>query len=276
MTQGAHPEASAVTVVIPARFGSTRFPGKPLALLEGRPLIQHVYERVPRLPEIQRVLVATDDARIHAAVTGFGGESLLLEGEFRTGTDRVAEVARRLEAPILLNLQGDEVILQPDLLGDLIGPFLDSTAGIGTLKRRMSSPHALANPSIVKVITTVTGDALYFSRAPIPHTREAQAPGGRIRDEGHYMHLGIYIFRRDTLLRFADLPTGALEEREQLEQLRALEHGLPIRVWETTCPSLRIDTPDDLEHAKTVFRQEEVCAEAAHTQVRDTSKGVAP
>lgn len=266
----------AVTVVIPARFGSTRYPGKPLALLEDRPLIQHVYERVHRLPEIRQVLVATDDARIHEAVTGFGGDSMLVTGDFRTGTDRVAEVARRLEAPVLLNLQGDEVILHPDLLRDLIVPFLQSSAGIGTLKRRLSSPQALANPSVVKVITTVTGDALYFSRAPIPYSRAEQASAGWNPAQSHYMHIGVYIFRRDALLRFADLPTGALEGREQLEQLRALEHGLPIHVWETSRPSLRIDTPEDLEYAKTVFRQGEACSEAAHTQVRGTGREVAP
>lgn len=247
----------AVTIVIPARFGSSRFPGKPLALLDDRPLIQHVYERVHHVPEIRRVIVATDDERIHEAVERFGGESMLLKDTFRTGTDRVAAVARHLQGSVFLNLQGDEVVLHPDLLRDLIVPFLQSSAEIGTLKRRLTSSDEWENPSIVKVVTTMTGEALYFSRAPIPHCRDIPDPADRKPTDGPSMHLGLYIFRRDTLLRFADLPTGFLEGQEQLEQLRALEHKIPIHVWETSRASLRIDTPEDLEYARAVIRQEE-------------------
>lgn len=245
--------STSVTVVIPARYGSSRFPGKPLAMLAGKPLIQHVYERAKACPEISRVVVATDDVRIRDAVKEFGGTVLMVEGPFRTGTDRVAAVARQLPGHVFVNLQGDEIALHPALFADLIVPFLHSGAGIGTLKRRLASADEVANPGVVKVVANQQGEALYFSRAPIPYVRD-----GRVGDASlglHYVHLGIYIYTRETLMRFADLPTGQLEEAEKLEQLRALEHGIPIRVWETIHPSLRIDTSEDLQNASAVLEQ---------------------
>jgi 3-deoxy-manno-octulosonate cytidylyltransferase (CMP-KDO synthetase) len=240
-----------VTVVIPARFGSSRFPGKPLALLAGKPLIQHVYERAQSAPGVGRVLVATDDARIEKAVTAFGGAVVMPEGRFRTGTDRVAAAARQLSGDVFLNLQGDEIALHPGLLADLITPFLASDAPMGTLKRALTSSDEVGNPGIVKVVTDAQGSALYFSRAPIPCDREA-GPGKFVAGL-HYVHLGIYIYTRETLLRFADLPTSRLEDAEKLEQLRALEHGIRIRVWETAHRSLRIDVPGDLKEAAAVL-----------------------
>jgi 3-deoxy-manno-octulosonate cytidylyltransferase (CMP-KDO synthetase) len=251
-----------VTVVIPARFGSSRFPGKPLALLSGKPLIQQVYEHAARAPGVDHVLVATDDPRIHDAVKAFGGNAMMVEGPFRTGTDRVAAVARQLRGQVFLNLQGDEVILHPSLLTDLVNPFLESGAEMGTLKRRLASGEDLHNPGVVKLVTDEIGRALYFSRAPIPHIRD-KGPG-TARDGLHYMHLGIYIFTRQTLLRFSELPTGTLEGTEQLEQLRALEHGIPIRVWETLHPSLRVDTPEDLKEAAGVLDRQRQDRSAAH------------
>ncbi len=240
-----------VTVVIPARFGSSRFPGKPLALLAGKPLIQHVYERARSAPGVHRVLVATDDARIQKAVTAFGGTVMMPDGRFRTGTDRVAAAARQLPGNVFVNLQGDEIALHPGLLTDLITPFLASGALMGTLKRALTSSDEVGNPGIVKVVTDAQGDALYFSRAPIPCDRETGL--GNFVAGLHYVHLGIYIYTRETLLRLADLPTSPLEDAEKLEQLRALEHGIRIRVWETAHPSLRIDTPDDLKEAAAVL-----------------------
>jgi 3-deoxy-manno-octulosonate cytidylyltransferase (CMP-KDO synthetase) len=236
-----------VTVIIPARYASSRFPGKPLALLAGKPLIQHVYQGAATSPLVGRVLVAADDRRIYDAVRGFGGEAMMVEGAFRTGTDRVAAVARQLPGEIFVNCQGDEIALHHDFLTDVIRPFVTSEAGMGTLQRRLTSTDQIGNPGVVKVVTNQQGEALYFSRAPIPYVRDQgnpNHPGAR-----HYLHLGVYIFRRDTLRRFAELPTGRLEDAEKLEQLRALEHGIPIRVWETVHPSLRIDTPEDLQHA---------------------------
>ncbi|MBI4401470.1 MAG: 3-deoxy-manno-octulosonate cytidylyltransferase [Nitrospirae bacterium] len=242
-----------VTVVIPARFGSSRFPGKPLAVLMGKPLIQHVYERAQVSPGIAQVLVATDDARVRDAVKGFGGTVIVTDAPYRTGTDRVAAVAQQLAGQVFVNLQGDEIALHPGLLSDLVTPFLESGAGMGTLKRRMTSEEDVRNPGVVKVITNQRGEALYFSRAPIPHVRDGQA--GDVAVGLHYVHLGIYIYTRDTLLRMASLPTGVLEEAEKLEQLRALEYGIPVRVWETAHPSLRIDTPADLEEAAVVLQR---------------------
>jgi len=237
----------AVTVVIPARFGSSRYPGKPLVHVAGKPLIQQVYERAAAASGISEVLVATDDVRILDAVKQFGGTAVLMDGSFRTGTDRIAAVAAQRPGEVFVNLQGDEIILHPDLLADLVKPFLRSGAPIGTLKRRLTSLADIRNPSVVKVVTEANGNALYFSRAPIPHLRDA--PTGDISSGLYYIHLGIYIYRRQALLQFAELPAGRLEEAEKLEQLRALEHGIPIRVWETAHPSLRIDAPEDLPAA---------------------------
>jgi 3-deoxy-manno-octulosonate cytidylyltransferase (CMP-KDO synthetase) len=238
--------------VIPARFASSRFPGKPLVDLAGKPLIQHVYERVKAVPGIDHILVATDDARILKTVKQFGGSALFIEGAFRTGTDRVAAVAAQLPGEIFLNLQGDEIVMHPGLITDVVAPFLESGAGMGTLKRRLTTADEVCNPGVVKVVTDMTGNALYFSRAPIPHIRDGSA--GDISSGLYYIHLGIYIYTRETLMRFSALPTGQLEEAEKLEQLRALEHGISIKVWETTHPSLRIDTPEDVTDAVAILQ----------------------
>jgi 3-deoxy-manno-octulosonate cytidylyltransferase (CMP-KDO synthetase) len=245
-----------VMVVIPARYGSSRFPGKPLVILGRKPMIQHVYEQAAACRAVTEVLVATDDERIRQAVIAFGGRAALIGGDYRTGTDRVAGAARKFGGDYFLNLQGDEIPLQPDLLEDLIDPFIKSGAGMGTLKRTIDSTEDIHNPSVVKVVTDQLGNALYFSRAPIPLVRDdpsRQAVGGL-----HYIHLGLYIYRRDTLLKLAALPTGRLEDAEKLEQLRALEHGIAIRVWETRHASLRIDMPEDVESVAEKLQQFDV------------------
>jgi 3-deoxy-manno-octulosonate cytidylyltransferase (CMP-KDO synthetase) len=225
-------------------------------MLLGKPLIQHVYERVQGASGIDQVLVATDDERIRTAVEKFGGRAILTKEPYRTGTDRVAGVARQLPGDIFLNLQGDEIALTVELFGDLIRPFCAGRAGMGTLKRRLTAEADVQNPGVVKVVTDHEGRALYFSRAPVPHVRDARE---QVAAGLHHVHLGIYIYRRETLLRFAGLPTGVLEEAEKLEQLRALEHGLPIQVWETAHPSLRIDTAEDLAEAADVLSKLEPC-----------------
>jgi 3-deoxy-manno-octulosonate cytidylyltransferase (CMP-KDO synthetase) len=233
-----------ITVVIPARYGSSRFPGKPLVELNGKPMIQHVYERAAACRAVSQVLVATDDGRIKQAVERFSGRVVLVTGEYRTGTDRVAAVARMSNGDCFLDLQGDEIPLNPELLTDLIEPFLGSGASMGTLKRVMDSTEDLLNPAVVKVVTDAKGDALYFSRAPIPFVRDdpgRQAVGGL-----HFIHLGLYIYTKETLLRLSALPTSRLEDAEKLEQLRALDHGIRIRVWETKHASLRVDRPEDV------------------------------
>jgi 3-deoxy-manno-octulosonate cytidylyltransferase (CMP-KDO synthetase) len=242
-----------VMVVIPARYGSSRFPGKPLVMLGRKPMIQHVYEQAVACRAVTEVLVATDDERIKQAVEVFGGRAVMVSGDYRTGTDRVAGVARMFGGDYFVNLQGDEIPLQPDLLADLIEPFIKSGTGMGTLKRMIDSTADVHNPSVVKVVTDQLGNALYFSRAPIPSVRDYV--GCRAVEGLHYIHLGLYMYRRDTLLRLASLPTGRLEDAEKLEQLRALEHGIPVRVWETEHASLRVDTPEDVESAAEKLQQ---------------------
>jgi 3-deoxy-manno-octulosonate cytidylyltransferase (CMP-KDO synthetase) len=180
----------------------------------------------------------------------------MVAGDYRTGTDRVAGVARMFGGDYFVNLQGDEIPLQPDLLADLIEPFITSGVGMGTLKRMINSTEDVHNPSVVKVVTDHLGNAIYFSRAPIPLVRDDVS---RRAIEGlHYIHLGVYMYRRDTLLKLASLPTGRLEDAEKLEQLRALEHGIPIRVWETEHASLRVDTPEDVESVVEKLQQFDV------------------
>ena len=252
-----------VMVVIPARYGSSRFPGKPLVMLDRKPMIQHVYEQAAACRLVTDVLVATDDERIKQAVEGFSGRAVMVAGDFRTGTDRVAGVARMYGGDYFVNLQGDEIPLHTNLLADLIDPFIKSGMGMGTLKREIDSTEDVHNPSVVKVVTDHAGNAIYFSRAPIPLVRD---DASRRAIAGlHYIHLGLYIYRRDTLVKFASLPTGRLEDAEKLEQLRALEHGIPIRVWETSHASLRVDTQEDVEAVAAKLRRVDVIRQESST-----------
>lgn len=236
-----------LAIVIPARYESSRFPGKALAQLAGKPLIQHVYEQAARVPKVDHVIVATDDTRIQQAVQDFGGVAQMVTVPCRTGTDRVAEVSRALSSEVIVNLQADEILFSPDILNDLINPFLENPTPMGTLKRKIEAQNEFVQSSVVKVVTDEKGKALYFSRAPIPHTRDQPIQGQNPPFAS--IHLGVYIFQRETLFQFSELPMGKLEDAEKLEQLRALEHGIPISVWETSQPSLRIDTPEDLVEA---------------------------
>jgi 3-deoxy-manno-octulosonate cytidylyltransferase (CMP-KDO synthetase) len=245
-----------VTVVIPARYDSSRFPGKPLVKLNGKPLIQHVYERAVASRMVSAVLVATDDDRVKQAVEEFGGRVVMVKEDCRTGTDRVAAVVRMITGELFVNLQGDEIPLAPVFLTDLIEPFIRSGAEMGTLKRAMNSPEDLDNPAVVKVVTDVRGYALYFSRAPIPLVRDE--PDRRVVGGLHYIHLGLYMYTRETLLRFTALPSSPLEEAEKLEQLRGLDNGIRIRVWETKHASLRVDQPEDVPDVAEKLRQYDV------------------
>lgn len=243
---------SKVSVCIPARQGSSRFPGKPLAFLAGKPLIQHVYEAAKQVPQVGEILVVTDHDAILQTVRAFGGDVCLVSEPCRTGTDRVARVASQLAHDCVVNLQADEILLHPELLSNLIQPFLSSSEGIGTLKRKFSPEEDRNNPSIVKVVTNQQEQALYFSRSAVPCWRDGIPDN---IDVATWMHLGIYIFRKSTLQQFSELPTGFLEDAEKLEQLRALEHGMPISVWETKHESLRIDTPEDLVLAESFLNE---------------------
>lgn len=239
-----------VAVIIPARYGSSRFPGKVLTPIQSRPLIQWIYEAAVRSSLVKRVVVATDDARIHDAVAGFGGEVVMTSERPRTGSDRCAEAAGSMEEEIIINLQADELLTGPEMLNELTSIMTgDPAILMGTLKREILSPEELWDRNVVKVVTDYNDDALYFSRSPIPYIRdrvfrkEEGLPG-----KTFFKHLGIYAYRRDFLFRFSALPSTRLEELEKLEQLRVIESGFKIRVKETGCESFRIDTPEDLQY----------------------------
>jgi 3-deoxy-manno-octulosonate cytidylyltransferase (CMP-KDO synthetase) len=238
---------ASVVIVLPARYQSSRFPGKPLARLGEKTLLQQVYDRLGDVKGVERVIVATDDARIEEAVKKFGGDVIMTGGDLRTGSDRVAAVARSVPADVYVNFQADEIPLGAGFLEDLLIPFAGSEAEVGTLKHAIHDERELADPNVVKVVTDSEGYALYFSRSPIPYIREKGT--GSKPSPFHWKHPGVYAFTRAALFQFAGLPTGILEASEQLEQLRLLEAGIRIRVWETKQSSLRIDTPSDLDRA---------------------------
>ena len=241
-------QTSRIVALIPARYGSSRFPGKALADLCGKPLIAHVYERTRLARGVDDVIVATDDQRIADAVAAFGGTVRMTQGGHRTGTDRIAEVARDLACEIVVNPQGDEPLLEPRMIEDVVRPLLDDpTVLMTTLRRPITDPADYVSPHVVKVTVDARGDALYFSRAPIP---AAGAPGAGPALPPCHAHIGLYAFRRDFLLRFAALPQTPLERIESLEQLRALEHGYRIRTVATPHATVGVDTPEDLERAR--------------------------
>lgn len=233
-----------VLVVIPARYGAQRLPGKPLLDRTGKPLIQHVWEQVRTAACDPRVVVATDDPRIVAAVEAFGGEAVGTSPDHPSGTDRVAEVARLIESELVVNWQGDEPELPGAALDVLVGLFDDPAVHMATLATPVTDPAAIADPAVVQVVTDAAGDALYFSRAPIPYVRDGTPPAGAALPR---QHVGVYGFRRETLLAFAALPPAPLELAERLEQLRALHHGIRIRVGDSPHPGGGIDTPEDYE-----------------------------
>lgn len=244
-----------VVAVVPARFGSSRFPGKPLADIDGRPMIEHVYRRARSCQAISRVIVATDDRRIADAVAGFGGEVRLTRREHQSGTDRLAEVAATLECDVIVNVQGDEPLIEPDAIAAAVTPFAsDPTLSMTTLCRRIDNPADLADPNVVKVVLDRAGFALYFSRAAIPWVR---SPG--LLDPPFFRHIGLYAYRRDTLLALAAIEPTPLERAEALEQLRALEHGIRIKAIETAYDSVGVDTPADLDEVRRSIARTRLC-----------------
>jgi 3-deoxy-manno-octulosonate cytidylyltransferase (CMP-KDO synthetase) len=236
-----------VVGLIPARYASSRFPGKVLADLCGRPVIQHVVERASQARLLHEVVVATDDRRILDVIHGFGGKACLTSPTHPSGTDRIAEVARDLACDIVVNIQGDEPLLDPAVIDRAAEPLVrDPTVVMGTLGCPLGLEEA-ADPHRVKVVVDRQGFALYFSRARIPYTRDGFPPSG---PSPYLLHVGLYVYRRDTLLHLAGLPPTPLEELERLEQLRALEHGIRIKVVVTDHQSIGVDTPADLDRVK--------------------------
>ena len=233
--------------VIPARFASTRLPGKPLLSATGRTLIQHVVEAAQQARSLERIIVATDDPRIADAVTRFGGEVAMTRADHATGTDRVAEVAAKLEGTrIIVNLQGDEPEVSGAALDQVVALLEnDPEAPMATLATPIRSEAIYRDPSCVKVVCSRRGRALYFSRSPIPCHRDGLPDPVSALDPVAYLHLGLYAYRREFLLSLGSLPPSPLEAVEKLEQLRVLEAGFPIAVGIVDEPSVGIDTPDD-------------------------------
>ena len=243
------PTQLSAIAVIPSRYHSTRLPGKALAEIDGRPMIEHVYRRAASARSIASVIVATDDERIARAVRSFGGDVRMTSPAHQSGTDRLAEVAASLSCDLVVNVQGDEPLIEPSTIDEAVEPFAsDPALMMSTLRKRIDNPSELGNPNVTKVVVDRDGYALYFSRAPIPYTREdcPAAPAWR--------HVGLYVYRRECLLRLAALAPTPLEQSEALEQLRALENGIRIKAIETHVDSVGVDTPEDLERVRRAVR----------------------
>jgi 3-deoxy-manno-octulosonate cytidylyltransferase (CMP-KDO synthetase) len=232
---------------IPARYQSTRFPGKPLVPIAGTPMIQRVYERALLCPELFDVYVATDDERISECVQGFGGKVVMTKKDHQSGTDRISEAALKTgleKRDIIINIQGDQPLFDPSVVSLLVQPLVeDESVHMSTLKWKMTDDSHILNPNHVKVVTDNQGLAIYFSRCPIPYFRDS-------RSGNYYKHLGFYGYRMDFLVKFTGLSHGILESAEKLEQLRALEHGFKIKVMETSFNSVEVDVPEDIETAE--------------------------
>jgi len=233
-------------VIIPARYESTRFPGKPLYSLKGKPLIQHVFENAKRSTLAEDVMVATDSETIFEKVLAFGGKAVMTDQKHPSGTDRIAEVAASLKYDIIVNVQGDEPLIRPEMIDDVIALLSDQRASIGTLVKKIENSEEITDPNVVKAVFDREGFALYFSRAPIP----SYARHPEIRMPRYYKHIGMYSYRRDTLLSLAAMQPTELENTEKLEQLRALENGIRIKVKETFVETCGVDTPEDLERVE--------------------------
>ena len=241
-----------VIVVIPARYGSVRLPGKPLISLAGKPMIQRVVERARLAKRADRVIVATDDERIMKAVEAFGGEARMTRTEHRTGTERVAEVAAREDGDVFVNVQGDEPLLDPHAIDIAVDSLLeDPQASVSTVATPIKTPGDIMDPNVVKVVLDFDGNAIYFSRAPIPWVRDT---GSKIQVR-HLKHLGLYVFQREALLEYPTLPQGELERIEQLEQLRWLENGWKIRVAEVEHDAVSVDMPEDVARVEKLLQK---------------------
>src|ERR1700674_1877167 len=241
-----------VVIVIPARYGSTRLPGKPLVSLSGTSMIQSVYERAKLSKLATRVVVATDDDRIVKAVEAFGGEARMTRTEHRTGTERVAEVAAHIDGQVFVNVQGDEPLLEPEVVDAAIRALLeDAAASVASVATHIKTPADIMDPNVVKTVLDFDENALYFSRAPIPWLRDAAAK----IEVRHLKHLGLYVFQRDALLEYPTLPQGELERVEQLEQLRWLENGWKIRVAEVEHDAVSVDVPEDVARVEKLLHK---------------------
>ena len=246
--------ASTVIGIIPVRYASSRLLGKPLLELCGKPIIQHVYERAKQAKLLNDVIVATDDDRIAAVVERIRGRAVMTPTTIRSGSDRVAYTAKNLKVDIVANIQGDEPLINPEVIDETVRPLLeDRKIDVCTPVKKITSTEELANPNIVKVVFDSDGFALYFSRSPIPHVSSKTVPSsedGSSVKHGHYKHIGLYVYRKDFLLTFTQWDPSPLERAEQLEQLRILEHGHRIKCVVTEHDSFSVDTLEDFEQLK--------------------------
>jgi len=243
--------------IIPARFASTRLMGKPLANIGGKPMIQHTYESALKSKLINEVIIAVDDEKVARVVESFGAKVILTPKDIATGSDRIAYVAKKLPAAkIIVNIQGDEPFIQGTMIDQAIEPLLfDKSVNVSTLARRIDTVQDLKSPSIPKVVFDYQNYALYFSRSPIPYVRDARTNFERINKTEIYKHIGLYVYRKDALLKFTSLEPTDLEKIEKLEQLRMLENGMKIKVVVTEFDNLAVDTPEDLERARIYYNR---------------------
>jgi 3-deoxy-manno-octulosonate cytidylyltransferase (CMP-KDO synthetase) len=247
-----------VTAIIPARYASTRLPAKPLIDLCGKSMIQHVFERTKQATLVTNIIVATDHGEIAATVRAFGGECVMTDVNIRSGSDRIAAVAKNLpRSDIIVNVQGDEPLIAPQMIDEAIRPMIDNPKiDVATLVKRIDTANDIVNPNIVKVILDITGNAIYFSRAPIPYVRDAAGNAAKHQPPIYYKHIGLYVYRKEFLLDFASWGESALERTEKLEQLRIIEHGFKIKATVTRYDSIPIDTLDDVERVRAILRQQ--------------------
>jgi 3-deoxy-manno-octulosonate cytidylyltransferase (CMP-KDO synthetase) len=237
-----------VFAVIPARYAATRFPGKLMQILGNKTIIAHTYLHSLETGLFDEVWVATDSEIIHNEISKMGGHVVMSTKQHESGSDRIAEAIEKLDVDIVVNVQGDEPFIQKEPLEQLINAFNDPEVQVGSLMQKISEPIDIDNPNIVKVVVNDQQDAMYFSRSPIPYNRNRQS------DIPYFRHIGVYAFRKQTLLDFTRWPLGRLENAEKLEQLRYLEHGVSIRMIETHFTGIGIDTPEDLEKAKKLIK----------------------
>lgn len=238
-----------VACVIPARYASSRFPGKPLALLDGKPMIQWVYNRAIKSKNIDQVIVATDDKRIADVCAGFSAKVVMTDPSLASGTDRVYQAIKNEQVDVVVNLQGDEPFISPDLLDEIAGLFSNPAIKIATPIKKITNPFELTDPNLVRVVRDINNYALYFSRAAIPFSRDIESSNERLLQHTFFKHIGIYAYRKDVLGALTRLPESTLEKTERLEQLRFLENGYPIYTHVTRYESLSVDTQQDLENA---------------------------
>jgi len=250
-----------VAIVIPARYGSTRLPGKPLADIAGKPMVQHVYERARQVANAQVVVVATDDERVAQAVRAFGGECVMTSPDHPSGTDRLAEVMSQVDADIYINLQGDEPLVRPaDIEALAAGMLADASVNVGTLCHSIDA-HEASNPNTVKVVLATNGNALYFSRSPIPYPRDAEVVT-------YLKHVGVYAYRRGVLAEYAGLPQPMMEHAEKLEQLRLMAAGYTIRAYVVEPTGPGVDTPECLEQVRAIMSGQSQVLKPALADIR--------